>query len=160
MTWLTIRILDILDHKQAFFSLIFRPPLKYQTIWQPDTNLPFQYQTFLVFRWLHHFEKHHIFDRLLILIFPPNFRSNSTAAGRTTRPTTAASARRKCSTSSSSGRTRHPTSCTAYSAQERTSQTWGAGSAWRSTPWTNCARFMMIFSWQLPQVQIQLQISH
>ena len=106
------------------------------------------------------FESHHIFYQMLILIFPPNFRSNSTAAGRTTRPTTAASARRKCSTSSSSGRTRHPTSCTAYSAQERTSQTWGAGSAWRSTPWLNCARFMMIFSWQVPQVQIQLQISH
>ena len=27
-------------------------PFKYQIIWQPDTNLPFEYQTSLVFRWL------------------------------------------------------------------------------------------------------------
>ena len=34
----------ILDHKQAFFSPVFRPQFKYWTIWQPDTNLPFVYQ--------------------------------------------------------------------------------------------------------------------
>ena len=39
-------------HKQAFLSLVFRPPFEYQTIWQPNTNLPFEYQTRLVFRWL------------------------------------------------------------------------------------------------------------
>ena len=42
----TIWILDILDHKLAFF----RPPFKFLTIWQPDTNLLFEYQTSLVFR--------------------------------------------------------------------------------------------------------------
>ena len=30
---------------QAFFIPVFRPPFKYQAIWQPDTNLPFEYQT-------------------------------------------------------------------------------------------------------------------
>ena len=29
----------------------FRPPFKYRTIWQLDTNLPFEYHTSLVFRW-------------------------------------------------------------------------------------------------------------
>ena len=33
----------------GFLSPVFRP---YWTIWQPDTNLPFEYQTSPVFRWL------------------------------------------------------------------------------------------------------------
>ena len=52
VTWRTIRTLDILDHKQAFFNPVFRPSFEYRTIWQPDTNLPFEYQTSPVFRWL------------------------------------------------------------------------------------------------------------
>ena len=32
------------------FSPVFRPPFKYRTIWQPDTNLPFEYKTSPVFR--------------------------------------------------------------------------------------------------------------
>ena len=57
MTWRTIWIPDILDHKQTFFSPVFRPPFEYQIILQPDTNLPFEYpaceyQTSPAFRWL------------------------------------------------------------------------------------------------------------
>ena len=52
MTWPTIQIPNILNHKQAFFSPVFRPPFKYQTIWQQDTNIPLEYQTSTVFRWL------------------------------------------------------------------------------------------------------------
>ena len=33
-------------------SPIFKPPFEYWTIWQPDTNLPIQFQTSPVFRWL------------------------------------------------------------------------------------------------------------
>ena len=36
----------------GFFRLAFWPPFEYQTIWQPDKNLPFKHQTSLVFRWL------------------------------------------------------------------------------------------------------------
>ena len=32
MTWQSIRKLNILDHKQAFFSPDFRPPFEYQII--------------------------------------------------------------------------------------------------------------------------------
>ena len=39
-------------HKQAFFSLVFIPPFKFRTIWQLDTNLPFEYQTCPVLKWL------------------------------------------------------------------------------------------------------------
>ena len=35
-----------------FFSLVFRPPFEYRTIWQLDTNLPFEYHISPVFRWL------------------------------------------------------------------------------------------------------------
>ena len=35
MTWRTITIPDILDHKQAFFCPVFRPSFEYQTIWKP-----------------------------------------------------------------------------------------------------------------------------
>ena len=35
-----------------FFSPVFRPPFEYRTIWQPDTNLPIEYQTSPVFKWL------------------------------------------------------------------------------------------------------------
>ena len=45
MTWQTIQIPDILDQKIGFFSLVFRPPFEYLTIWHLDTNLPFKYQT-------------------------------------------------------------------------------------------------------------------
>ena len=41
-----------LDHKQVFLSLVFRTLLEYRTIWQPDTNLPFNYQTSPALRWL------------------------------------------------------------------------------------------------------------
>ena len=37
---------------RVFFSSVFRPPFEYRTVWQPDTNLPFEYQTSAVFRWL------------------------------------------------------------------------------------------------------------
>ena len=37
---------------RGFLSPYFSPPFKYQTIWQPDTNLPFEYQTSPVNRWL------------------------------------------------------------------------------------------------------------
>ena len=33
-------------------SLVFRPPFEYQTIWKLDTNLPYEYQTSPVFKWL------------------------------------------------------------------------------------------------------------
>ena len=36
----------------GFFSLVFRPPFEFRTIWQPNTNLPFECQTSPVFRWL------------------------------------------------------------------------------------------------------------
>ena len=36
----------------GFLSPVFRPPFKYRTVWQPDTDLPFDYQTSLVFRCL------------------------------------------------------------------------------------------------------------
>ena len=36
----------------GFLSLILRPPFEYWTIWQRDTNLPFEYQTSPEFRWL------------------------------------------------------------------------------------------------------------
>ena len=48
----TILISDILDHKKASYSPVFRPPFEYRTIWQPNTNLPFEYQTSPVLRWL------------------------------------------------------------------------------------------------------------
>ena len=41
-----------LEHKKVFFSLVFRPPFEYLTIWQSDTKLQFEYQTSPVFRWL------------------------------------------------------------------------------------------------------------
>ena len=44
-TWQTIGIPDILDHKRAFLSPVFWPPFKYRTIWQPHTNLLFEYET-------------------------------------------------------------------------------------------------------------------
>ena len=31
--------------KTGFFRPVFRPPFEYQTIWQPGTNLTFEYQT-------------------------------------------------------------------------------------------------------------------
>ena len=34
------------------YQLVLRPPFEYRTIWQPDTNQPFKYQTSPVFRWL------------------------------------------------------------------------------------------------------------
>ena len=37
---------------RLYFSLVFKPPFVYRTIWQPDTNLPFENQTSPVFRWL------------------------------------------------------------------------------------------------------------
>ena len=52
MTWQTIGILNILDHKQALFSPVSRPPFEFWTFWQPDTNLTFEYWTSPVFRWL------------------------------------------------------------------------------------------------------------
>ena len=52
MTWQIIRMPDILGHNQAFFSLVSRPPFEYRTIWQPNTNLRFKYQSSPVFRWL------------------------------------------------------------------------------------------------------------
>ena len=55
MTSPTIWILDILDHKSDFFSLVFRPPFEYQTIWQKETNPPYEYQTSPVFRQLLYF---------------------------------------------------------------------------------------------------------
>ena len=39
MTWLTIQIWDIVDHKHAFFSLIFRPPFENQTIQKLDYSM-------------------------------------------------------------------------------------------------------------------------
>ena len=39
------------------FSPVFRPPFECQTIWQPDTNLPFEYRTSLVFRCLLYIKK-------------------------------------------------------------------------------------------------------
>ena len=36
----------------GFFGPAFRPSFNYQAIWQPDANLPFEYQKSLVFRWL------------------------------------------------------------------------------------------------------------
>ena len=52
LTWPNIRILNIFDHKQAFFRPEFRKPFEDWTIWKPDTKLPFQDWTSLVFRWL------------------------------------------------------------------------------------------------------------
>ena len=52
MTWQIIQILDILDPWQALFRPVFRPLFEYRTISQPDTNLPFEYQTSPIFRWL------------------------------------------------------------------------------------------------------------
>ena len=51
---------DLADHSDTghfgpitgFFSPFFTPPFKYWTIWQPDTNQLFEYQSSLVFRWL------------------------------------------------------------------------------------------------------------
>ena len=37
---------------EAFFRAVFSPPFEYRTNWQSDTNLPFEYQTSLVFRCL------------------------------------------------------------------------------------------------------------
>ena len=52
MTWHTIWIPDILDRLFSGWFSLFRPPFEYWTIWQPDTNLPFDYPTSPVFRWL------------------------------------------------------------------------------------------------------------
>ena len=52
LTWPNIWILNIFDHKQAFFRPEFRKPFEDWTIWKPDTKLPFQDWTSLVFRWL------------------------------------------------------------------------------------------------------------
>ena len=46
-----IQIPDMLYHKKAFFSPVFRPPFKYQT----HIYLSFKYQTSPVFRWLLYF---------------------------------------------------------------------------------------------------------
>ena len=43
MTLRTIQIIDISDLKQTFYSSVFRLPFEYWTIWQPYTNLPFEY---------------------------------------------------------------------------------------------------------------------
>ena len=48
----TIQELDIFDQKIDILSPVFRPPYKNQTIRQPDTFGPFEYQSYPVFRWL------------------------------------------------------------------------------------------------------------
>ena len=62
MTWPTIWIADILDHKQAFFIPVFRPSFKHLTIWQPDTNLTFDYRTKITIQ---------LTDHLAIRLFLP-----------------------------------------------------------------------------------------
>ena len=53
VTWQTIQIPDILDHKQAFLSPVLIPPFEYRNIWQPDTNPTFNIRLHSpVFRWL------------------------------------------------------------------------------------------------------------
>ena len=54
-SWEMVRVLNTPAyriHKQACFSPVFRPPIEYRTIWHLDTNLPFEYQTSPIFRWL------------------------------------------------------------------------------------------------------------
>ena len=53
------------------FISVFRPPFKYRTIWQLHTNLPFEYQTCLVFGchkiWHSNADQVRYLDRDLIL---------------------------------------------------------------------------------------------
>ena len=66
---------------KGFFSLVFTPPFKYLTIWQPDTNLPFEYQTSPVFRWLWHTL---IFHYPLFYLSPLNQNSTPSLLSPTT----------------------------------------------------------------------------
>ena len=76
--WVGVRYY-ILDLKRAFFSPVFRPPLEYPTIWQLDTNLPFEYQTSLFFRWLLYMLMYLGWDICLQILGVCNFGGNVTS---------------------------------------------------------------------------------
>ena len=52
MNWWTIWIPDILDHKHTFSVWFSHHHFNNLTMWQPDTNFPFEFQTCPVFKWL------------------------------------------------------------------------------------------------------------